>query len=90
MKVFGYIITMLLAIYQKGDFRRVIWVYLLINEANVDQIKAGWDSTTLRCLIHKMYFKGAGRNPISGKKKGGLKSHACLSILNNMVPELVG
>jgi len=54
-------------------------------ETNVDQVKLV-DSTTLSLFTD--VFKGAGRNPISGKKKGGLKAHAVLP-LDNMVPELV-
>jgi len=83
-EVFGYIYYLLLAHYQKeisGGY-----LSLPINkEANVDQIKLV-DSTTLSLFTD--VFKGAGRNPISGKKKGGLKAHAVLP-LDNMVPELV-
>jgi len=50
-----------------------------------DQIKLV-DSTHLKS-IHRC-IQRAGRNPISGKKKGGLKAHAVLP-LDNMVPELV-
>jgi hypothetical protein len=53
-------------------------------ETNVDQVKLV-DSTTLSLFTD--VFKGAGRNPTSGKKKGGLKAHAVLP-LDNMVPEL--
>jgi hypothetical protein len=50
----------------------------------MDQVKLV-DSNTLSLFPY--VFKGAGRNPISGKKKGGLKAHAELP-LDNMVPEL--
>ena len=50
----------------------------------MDQVKLV-DSNTLSLFPY--VFKGAGRNPNSGKKKGGLKAHAELS-LDNMVPEL--
>ena len=33
-------------------------------------------------------FKGAGRNPVTGKKKGGLKIHAKLP-MSGFVPDLV-
>jgi len=41
------------------------------NVANVDQVKL-LKSNTLG--LFPDVFKGAGRNPISGKKKGGLKA----------------
>jgi hypothetical protein len=44
------------------------------------------DSTILSLLVD--VFRGSGRNPISSKKKGGLKAHAVLP-RDNMVPELV-
>jgi hypothetical protein len=49
-----------------------------------DQVKLV-DSTILSLLADA--FKRAGRNPISSKKKGGLKAHAVLP-RDNMVPEL--
>jgi hypothetical protein len=81
--VFGHIYYLLLVHYRK----EISGGYLSLpinNEANMDQVKLV-DSTTLSLFPY--VFKGAGRNPNSGKKKGGLKAHAELS-LDNMVPEL--
>jgi len=81
--VFCHIYYLLLAYYRK----EISGGYLSLpinNEANVDQVKLV-DSTTLS--LFPDVFKGAGRNSISGKKKGGLKAHAVL-LLDNMVPEL--
>ena len=44
------------------------------------------DSSTVSLFVD--VFKGAGRNPIDGKKKGGLKVHAKLP-LGSFVPDLV-
>lgn len=44
------------------------------------------DSSTISLFVD--VFKGAGRNPITGKKKGGLKIHAKLP-LGGSVPDLV-
>ena len=44
------------------------------------------DSSTISLFVD--VFKGAGRNPIDGKKKGGLKVHAKLP-LGGFVPDLV-
>lgn len=44
------------------------------------------DSSTISLFVD--VFKGAGRNPITGKKKGGLKIHAKLA-LGGSVPDLV-
>lgn len=45
-----------------------------------------FDSSTISLFVD--VFKGAGRNPINGKKKGGLKVHAVLP-LDSMVPEII-
>lgn len=44
------------------------------------------DSSTISLFVD--VFKGAGRNPIDGKKKGGLKVHAKLP-LGGFVPDLI-
>jgi len=44
------------------------------------------DSTTIN--LFKAILKAAGRNPIDGKKKGGIKAHVLLSAQENM-PTLV-
>jgi hypothetical protein len=45
-----------------------------------------FDSTTFTLFVD--VFTGAGRNKISGKKKGGIKAHVLLS-LHSLVPEIV-
>ena len=45
-----------------------------------------FDSTTFTLFLD--ILKGAGRNPINGKKKGGIKAH-CLLPFNSRVPSLV-
>lgn len=45
-----------------------------------------FDSSTISLFTD--IFKGAGRTPLTGKKKGGLKVHAKLP-LNGLVPDLV-
>jgi hypothetical protein len=45
-----------------------------------------FDSSTITLFVD--VFKGAGRNPLTGKKKGGLKIHAKLP-LGGFVPDLV-
>ncbi|MEB2783544.1 transposase [Algoriphagus persicinus] len=54
-------------------------------EVSPDRVKL-FDSSTV--TLWTDVIKGAGRNPMNGKKKGGLKVHALLP-LDNMVPELV-
>lgn len=45
-----------------------------------------FDSSTISLFVD--VFKGAGRNPLTGKKKGGLKIHAKLP-LGGFVPDLI-
>ncbi|WP_297338008.1 IS4 family transposase [Algoriphagus sp.] len=83
-EVFGYIYYLLLAHYRTEISDS--YLSLPINgEAKPDQVKV-FDSTTLSLFTD--LFKGAGRNPMNGRKKGGLKVHAVLP-LDNRVPELV-
>ena len=44
------------------------------------------DSTTIR--LFKAILKGVGRNPLNGKKKGGIKAHTLINADEN-VPQLV-
>ncbi len=55
------------------------------NEASASKIKR-FDSTTF--TLFSDVFKGAGRNPIIGKKKGGLKAQTVLAF-DSLVPEFV-
>ena len=45
-----------------------------------------FDATTISLFVD--IFKGAGRNPINGKRKGGLKVQACMP-LSGFVPDLI-
>ncbi|MHA7129231.1 IS4 family transposase [Algoriphagus namhaensis] len=83
-EVFGYIYYLLLAHY-KAEISKGYLSLPINGEVSPDQVKLV-DSTTLTLFTD--VFKGAGRNPMTGKKKGGLKAHAMLP-LDNMVPELV-
>lgn len=83
-EVFGYIYYLLLAYYRSEISDS--YLSLPINgEASPDRVKL-FDSSTVTLFTD--VFKGAGRNPMNGKKKGGLKVHALLP-LDNMVPELI-
>jgi hypothetical protein len=83
-EVFGYIYYLLLAHY-KAEISEGYLRLPINGEVYPDQVKLV-DSTTL--TVFTDVFKGAGRNPMTGKKKGGLKAHSVLP-LDNMVPELV-
>lgn len=56
----------------------------------LDEVGTGkaviFDSSTITLFVD--VFKGAGRNPLTGKKKGGLKIHAQMP-LGGFVPDLV-
>lgn len=54
-------------------------------EASASKIKR-FDSTTFTLFVD--VFKGAGRNPEQGTKKGGIKAHTVLS-LDSLVPEFI-
>ncbi|REG82046.1 DUF4372 domain-containing protein [Algoriphagus antarcticus] len=83
-EVFGYIYYLLLA-HQKSEISEGYLSLPINGEVSPDHVKLV-DSNTLSLFTD--VFKGAGRNPISGKKKGGLKAHAVLP-QDNLVPELV-
>lgn len=56
-------------------------------EDEIDSSKVAiFDSSTITLLVD--VFKGAGRNPLTGKKKGGLKIHSKMP-LGGFVPDLV-
>lgn len=83
-EVFGYIYYLLLAHY-KAEISDSYLSLPINGEANPNQVKL-FDSTTVTLFTD--VFKGTGRNPMNGKKKGGLKAHSVLP-LDHMVPELV-
>lgn len=82
--VFGYLYYLLLEYYSKDTSDS--YLCLSINrEASPEKVKI-FDSTTISLFVD--VFKGAGRNPIDGKKKGGLKVHALLP-LDSLIPEVI-
>jgi len=82
--VFKELYSLLLAHYQK----ELIGSYfnLAINGEAPSEKVMRFDSTTFSLFVD--VFKGAGRNPINGKKKGGMKAH-CLLPVNSRVPTMV-
>lgn len=81
--VFASVYRNLLDHYQ-GELAPVKSIFL---EGRVDSSKVSIvDSTTISLFVD--IFKGAGRNPLTGKKKGGLKIHAKMPF-GGFVPGLV-
>ena len=82
--VFKELYSLLLAHYQK----ELIGSYfnLAINGEAPSEKVMRFDSTTFSLFVD--VFKGAGRNPINGKKKGGMKAH-CLLPVNSRVPTML-
>lgn len=83
-EVLGYIYYLLLAHY-KLEISQGYLSMPINGEVSPGKVKLV-DSTTISLFTD--ILKGTGRDPISGKKKGGLKAHAVLP-LDNMVPELI-
>jgi Transposase DDE domain/Domain of unknown function (DUF4372) len=54
-------------------------------EVDISKIKI-FDSTTFTLFVD--IFTGAGRNRLTGKKKGGIKAHVILA-LHSLVPEMI-
>lgn len=83
-EVFGEIYKLLFEHYR--NFLSDSYLTMKINgEADPKNVVV-FDSTTISLFVD--IFKGAGRNPIDGKKKGGLKAQCALP-LNCFVPEVV-
>lgn len=82
-KVFEAIYNKLVAHY--AEELRPVMPCFLTRQVNISKIFI-LDSSTISLFVD--VFKGAGRNPIDGKKKGGLKIHAQLP-LGSSVPDLV-
>ncbi len=62
------------------------YIKLFINgEVDPKKVKL-FDATTISLFVD--VFKGAGRNPINGKRKGGLKVQACMP-LSGFVPDVI-
>lgn len=82
--VFGHLYYYLFEHYSK-DISNSYLQLPINNEVPTERVKL-FDSTTISLFVD--IFKGAGRNPLDGHKKGGLKIHALLP-LDGMVPELI-
>lgn len=82
--VFGTLYGLLVSYYEK-QLSSTYLSGLIDKKVDMKYIKI-FDSTTFTLFVD--VFTGAGRNKISGKKKGGIKAHVLLS-LHSLVPEIV-
>ena len=82
--VFGTLYGLLVSYYEK-QLSSTYLSGLIDKKVDMKDIKI-FDSTTFTLFVD--VFTGAGRNKISGKKKGGIKAHVLLS-LHSLVPEIV-
>jgi hypothetical protein len=83
-EVFKYLYELLVAHYKQilsGSYL----TGFIGKEVNINNVKL-FDSTTFTLFVD--VFTGAGRNKITGKKKGGIKAHVMLS-LHSLVPDMV-
>ena len=82
--VFGTLYNLLFQHYK--SWLSTDYIEMFINdEINPDQVEI-FDSSTVSLFVD--VFKGAGRKPINGKKKGGLKLHTKLP-MSSVVPDLI-
>lgn len=82
--VFEYIYNLLVAHY-KTTLSGSYLTGFIDKQVNINKVKI-FDSTTFTLFVD--IFTGAGRNKISGKKKGGIKAHVMLA-LHSLVPEMI-
>ena len=82
--VFGRIYYLLYEHYKK-DLSDSFISFFTQNEVDASKVIL-FDATTIILFVD--IFKGAGRNPINGKKKGGLKIQAAMP-LSGSVPDLI-
>ncbi|MBP6411679.1 MAG: IS4 family transposase [Pseudarcicella sp.] len=82
--VFEYLYGLLVAHYEK-TLKGTYLTGSLEKGVDIDKVKI-FDSTTFTLFVD--IFTGAGRNKISGKKKGGIKAHVMLA-LHSLVPEMI-
>jgi Transposase DDE domain/Domain of unknown function (DUF4372) len=82
--VFEYIYNLLVAHY-KITLSGSYLTGFIGNEIDINKVKI-FDSTTFTLFVD--IFTGAGRNKITGKKKGGIKAHVMLA-LHSLVPEMI-
>lgn len=83
-EVFKYLYELLVAHY-KDTLSGSYLTGHIGKEVNINNVKI-FDSTTFTLFVD--VFTGAGRNKISGKKKGGIKAHVMLA-LHSLIPEMV-
>jgi len=83
-EVFAALYHQLYAHYKKYLTKKHIGAFLK-DEVDLNSVEI-FDSSTISLFTD--IFKGAGRTPLEGRKKGGLKLHAKLP-LNGLVPDLV-
>ena len=82
--VFEYLYGLLVTHYEK-TLKGSYLIGSIDKEVDISKIKI-FDSTTFTLFVD--IFTGAGRNKITGKKKGGIKAHVMLS-LHSLVPEMI-
>ena len=69
--------------YYRDKLQPVAWLF--DRQLDTEKIFC-FDSSTIRLFVD--VFKGAGRNPLNGKKKGGAKIHTKIAMFG-LVPDLV-
>ncbi len=82
--VFGKLYSLLVEHYE-SQLSGTYLSQILDKKVDIKKVKI-FDSTTFTLFVD--VFTGAGRNKISGKKKGGIKAHTLLS-LHSLIPEIV-
>lgn len=82
--VFGKLYSLLVNHYQT-QLSESYLAGMIDKSVDIKKIRI-FDSTTFTLFVD--VFTGAGRNTISGKKKGGIKAHTLLS-LHSLVPDIV-
>jgi hypothetical protein len=83
-EVFGKLYALLVSHYQ-AQLSGSYLAGMIDKNVDIKKIRI-FDSTTFTLFVD--VFTGAGRNKISGKKKGGIKAHTLLS-LHSLVPDIV-
>ena len=83
-EVFEHIYSLLIAHY-KTILSGSYLAGFIGKEVDINKVKI-FDSTTFTLFVD--IFTGAGRNKITGKKKGGIKAHVMLA-LHSLVPEMI-
>jgi hypothetical protein len=83
-RVFEYMYN-LLVVHYKTTLNGSYLTGFIGKEVDIKKVKI-FDSTTFTLFVD--IFTGAGRNKLTGKKKGGIKAHMMLS-LHSLVPEMI-